>query len=73
MKAWLLEGPGGLKKLRLGEIADPVSGEGEIVLRVKYAALNPADRYLAEGQYPARPAVRPPTPGRCCPACRSLR
>ena len=27
MKAWLLEGPGGLKKLRLGEIADPISGE----------------------------------------------
>ena len=23
---------------------------------MKYAALNPADRYLAEGQYPARPA-----------------
>src|SRR5438874_2525381 len=56
MKAWLLEGLGGLKKLKLGEIADPVAGEGEVVLRVKYAALNPADRYLAEGQYPARPA-----------------
>jgi len=57
MRAWLLEGVGGLKKLKLGEIADPVAGEGEVVLRVKYAALNPADRYLAEGQYPARPAM----------------
>jgi hypothetical protein len=24
------------------------------VLRVKFAALNPADRYLAEAQYPAK-------------------
>src|SRR3954463_3610243 len=55
MRAWLLESLGGLKKMKLGEIADPVAREGEVVLRVKYAALNPADRYLAEGQYPARP------------------
>jgi NADPH2:quinone reductase len=57
MKAWLLESLGGLKKLKLGEIADPVAGDGEVLLRVKYAALNPADRYLAEGQYPARPPM----------------
>ena len=57
MKAWLLENLGGLKKLKLGEIADPVAGDGEVVLRVKYAALNPADRYLSEGQYPARPPM----------------
>ena len=57
MKAWLLEGLGGLEKLKLGEIADPVVGKDELLLRVKYAALNPADRYLAEGQYPARPSM----------------
>ena len=57
MKAWLLESLGGFKKLKLGEIADPVVGLGEILLRVKYAALNPADRYLSEGQYPARPPL----------------
>jgi len=56
MKAWLLEGLGGLDRLRLGEIADPRPGRDEVVLRVHYAALNPADRYLAEGQYPARPS-----------------
>src|SRR3954452_12038732 len=56
MRAWLLESLGGLKKLKLGEIADPVAGEGEVVMRVRFAALNPADRYLAEGQYPARPS-----------------
>ena len=57
MKAWLLEGLGGLDRLRLrADVADPHPGDGEVVLRVHYAALNPADRYLAEGQYPARPS-----------------
>lgn len=55
MKAWLINGYDGIDKLRLGEIADPVAKEGEAVLRVHFAALNPADYYLAEGQYPAKP------------------
>lgn len=41
----------------MGEAPDPVPAPGEVVLAVSYAALNPADRYLAEGQYPARPAL----------------
>jgi NADPH2:quinone reductase len=56
MKAWLLDSVGSLDNLRLGDITDPVPGPGEALLEVEYAALNPADRYLAEGQYPARPA-----------------
>jgi NADPH2:quinone reductase len=56
MKAWLLETPGSLDNLHLGDIADPSPGPGEALLEVEYAALNPADRYLAEGQYPAKPA-----------------
>jgi len=56
MKAWLLDSLTGLGSLHLGEAPDPTPAEGEVVLRVKYAGLNPADRYLAEGQYPARPA-----------------
>jgi NADPH2:quinone reductase len=56
MRAWLLEGFGGLNRLRLSDnVPDPRPGDGEVVVRVHYAALNPADRYLAEGQYPARP------------------
>jgi len=55
MKAWLLDTPGSLDNLRLGDIADPAPGPGEALLEVEYAALNPADRYLAEGQYPAKP------------------
>ena len=57
MKAWLLEKLGGLENLHLADAAEPVCGSRDVVLDVRYAALNPADRYLAEGQYPARPAL----------------
>jgi NADPH2:quinone reductase len=57
MKAWLLDSFKGLEALRLAEAPDPHQQPGEAVLKVRYAALNPADRYLAEGQYPARPAL----------------
>jgi NADPH2:quinone reductase len=36
---------------------DPAPQEHEAVLELRYAALNPADRYLAEGQYPAKPPL----------------
>jgi NADPH:quinone reductase len=55
MRAWLLQSLGGLDKLKLTDVPDPTPAAGEVVLRVLYAGLNPADRYLAEGQYPARP------------------
>jgi NADPH:quinone reductase len=57
MKAWVLDKFTGIGHLRLAELPDPVPGEGEVVLAPHYAALNPADRYLAEGQYPARPSL----------------
>jgi NADPH:quinone reductase len=57
MKAWVLDKFTGIGHLRLAELPDPVPREGEIVLAPHYAALNPADRYLAEGQYPARPSL----------------
>ena len=47
----------GVDGLRLGTAPDPSPGSGEAVLEVKFAALNPADRYLAERQYPAKPAL----------------
>src|SRR5436853_6132184 len=55
MKAWLIDSLGGIDLLRLGEIPEPQPARGEVLLDVLYAALNPADRYLAEGMYPARP------------------
>ncbi len=55
MQAWLIDKLGSITNLHLGEIPEPAPGPHEVVLRMIYAALNPADRYLAEGQYPARP------------------
>jgi NADPH2:quinone reductase len=56
MRAWLLPDRTGIDSLRLQEVPDPSPKAGEVILRVSCAALNPADRYLAEGQYPAKPA-----------------
>lgn len=57
MKAWILPRLGSIESLELADLPDPTPAAGEAVLRVKFAALNPADRYLAEGQYPARPTL----------------
>src|SRR4051812_4820392 len=57
MKAWLLEGFGGLKQLSLGDVEDVEAGKGGGGVRVRYAALNPADRFLSQGQYPAKPPL----------------
>lgn len=47
----------GVEKMRLGEVADPVPGPGQVLLRVRFAALNPADAFLARAMYPAKPAL----------------
>jgi NADPH:quinone reductase len=57
MKAWLLDQLTGIQNLRLTDFPDPVPREGEAILELHYAALNPADRYLAERQYPANPPL----------------
>lgn len=57
MKAWILPSQEGIGALRLAEIAEPVAGAGEVVLQIEFAALNPADRYLAEKMYPAHPPM----------------
>jgi NADPH2:quinone reductase len=57
MQAWLLDKFAGVDALRLAEIPDPTAQAGEVVLQVHYAALNPADRYLAQKQYPAKPRL----------------
>src|SRR5688500_506254 len=55
MKAWLLKEQSGLDAMELADAPDPQPGPGEAIVEMIYAAMNPADRYLAEGQYPARP------------------
>jgi NADPH2:quinone reductase len=57
MKAWLLEKFKGLGAMKLVEVPEPAAGEGEVVLEIERAGLNPADRYLSEGQYPAKPKL----------------
>lgn len=58
MKAWLIDDlKSGIGQLRVGNVMDPAPEPGEAVVDVRYAALNPADRYLSEGQYPAKPSL----------------
>lgn len=57
MRAWLLDSYSGVESLRMDEVAEPVAAAGEVVLRMRLAALNPADRYLALKQYPAKPPL----------------
>ena len=57
MRAWLMDSYDGVEKLRLGEVPDPQPGPAEVLLKVRYAALNPADAFLAQGLYPAKPAL----------------
>ena len=55
MRAWVIDGYNGIESLRMTDLPDPAPGPGEVVLCLDYAALNPADYYLAQGQYPAKP------------------
>jgi len=57
MRAWLLDELNGIDHLRLADVEDPAPQPGEAILAVHYAALNPADRYLAERQYPVKPPL----------------
>jgi NADPH:quinone reductase len=57
MRAWLMDSYEGVEKLRLGEVTDPQPGPGQVLLRVRFAALNPADAFLAQAMYPARPPL----------------
>ena len=57
MKAWIIERLDGIDKLKLTDVTDPKPAAGEVLLRLHFAALNPADRYLAQGEYPAKPSM----------------
>jgi NADPH2:quinone reductase len=46
-----------LERLRLTQVPDPAPQADEALLELHFAALNPADRYLAERQYPAKPQL----------------
>jgi NADPH2:quinone reductase len=57
MRAWLMDSYDGVEQLRLGEVPEPQPGSAEVLLKVGYAALNPADAFLAQGLYPAKPTL----------------
>ena len=57
MRAWLMDSYHGVEKLRLGEVPDPRPGPDDVLLELRYAALNPADAFLASGMYPAKPRL----------------
>jgi NADPH2:quinone reductase len=57
MRAWLMDSYEGVEQLRLGEVPDPQPGPGEVLLQLKFAALNPADSFLAQRMYPAKPPL----------------
>ncbi len=62
MKALLSHAPGGPDTLRLDEISDPVAGPGELLVRVRAAAINYPDVLIIEDKYQMRPP-RPFAPG----------
>src|SRR5690606_18494272 len=55
MRAWILPEPVGINALQMTDLPEPSPGAEEAVIELDFAALNPADRYLAEKQYPAKP------------------
>jgi NADPH2:quinone reductase len=57
MRAWIIDDFKGIGGLRLADVPNPVPQPEEVILQVQYAALNPADRYLAEYLYPAKPRL----------------
>jgi NADPH:quinone reductase len=62
MKALLSHEPGGPDTLRLDELPDPVPGKGELLVRVRAAAINFPDTLIIEDKYQFKPP-RPFAPG----------
>ena len=62
MKALLSLEPGGPETLRLTDLPDPVPGAGELLVRVRSAAVNYPDVLIIEDKYQFKPP-RPFAPG----------
>src|SRR4051794_37513332 len=62
MRALLSHAPGGPETLRLDELADPVPGPGELLVRVRACGINFPDVLIIEDKYQLRPP-RPFAPG----------
>src|SRR5437763_16268998 len=62
MKALLSHEPGGPETLRLEEVAEPVPGPGELLVRVRACSMNFPDVLIIEDKYQLKPQ-RPFAPG----------
>jgi putative PIG3 family NAD(P)H quinone oxidoreductase len=63
MRCVVFTGVGGGEVVDLQERPDPVPGSGELLVRVRYAGLNPADLHQRAGHYPAPPGAPQDIPG----------
>lgn len=52
MKAVVLREVGGPKQLSFENVVDPEPKHGEVLIKLKYAALNRRDVWITYGQYP---------------------
>ena len=57
MRAVVITTPGGPEVLSLEEVPDPVPGEGEVLVEVTAAGVNPADVLQRQGFYPPPPGA----------------
>jgi NADPH2:quinone reductase len=57
VKAVVLRETGGPEQLELAEVADPVAGEGEVVVEIRAAGINFADVLVRGGRYPQPPEL----------------
>ena len=62
MKALVADHLTGLDGLRFGDVPTPVAGAGEILVRMHFAGINPADWKTADGYLAVLPSFRPPLP-----------
>jgi putative PIG3 family NAD(P)H quinone oxidoreductase len=63
MKAVVFAGKGGPEVIEVRELPDPRPARGEVLVRVRGAALNRADLLQRRGLYPPPPGVRDEVPG----------
>jgi NADPH2:quinone reductase len=63
MKAVLFSGKGGPEVIEWKDVADPAPARGEVLVRVRAAALNRADLLQRRGLYPPPPGTREDVPG----------
>src|SRR5215208_5589645 len=63
MRAVLFDGRGGPDVVRVGDLPDPAPARGEVLVRVRGAALNRADLLQRRGLYPPPAGTRPDVPG----------